>query len=145
MRIEHQFWLTTVSNFLDIAVLEWCKLFGGKSEKHHWRQIVSQGRQDQFKASLLDRMRMTEDQFVQNRYEMLTYRDKFVSHLDTLPGMRLPHTLPALRGVAHLYHELLDDPATTGFLPDAQPSAARYYRYMYRQAQDEWRIRFRSQ
>jgi hypothetical protein len=139
---EHQFWVNTVNNCLDIAVLEWCKLFGRWSEEHHWRKIVSKNRQERFKTGLLARMRMTDQKFQKAQNNMLEYRDQFLAHLDTRPSIQLPHTLFALRGTVYLYHELLADPDNAGFLPDAQPSAVTFYKFMYRQGQQEWRRRF---
>jgi hypothetical protein len=37
-------WATINSNFIDIAVLEWCKLFGDSRARHHWGQVVVDGR-----------------------------------------------------------------------------------------------------
>src|SRR5258706_12493841 len=35
------FWRAVNVNFIDICVLEWCKLFADSRGKHHWRNIVS--------------------------------------------------------------------------------------------------------
>jgi hypothetical protein len=37
---ESNFWLTANGNFLDAAVLAWCKLFASK-EAHNWKRVVS--------------------------------------------------------------------------------------------------------
>jgi hypothetical protein len=34
------FWTQISANFLEIAVLEWCKLLGDEKDKHFWRNIV---------------------------------------------------------------------------------------------------------
>jgi hypothetical protein len=34
-----QFWVAVNGNFLDICVLEWCKLFGDKRSKHYWEKL----------------------------------------------------------------------------------------------------------
>ena len=39
--IKDQFWVNVNGNFLDICVLEWCKLFGELNGKHYWRKIIS--------------------------------------------------------------------------------------------------------
>jgi len=38
--MQHQFWINANSNALDVAVLEWCKLFAEYHGKHHWRNVV---------------------------------------------------------------------------------------------------------
>jgi hypothetical protein len=35
-----EFLSTTDGNFLDTAVIEWCKLFGDRKAKHYWGKIV---------------------------------------------------------------------------------------------------------
>lgn len=34
------FWTGINGNCLDIAVLEWCKLFADRKDPHHWKKIV---------------------------------------------------------------------------------------------------------
>src|SRR5271167_5232087 len=36
-----EIWATINSNFLDIAVLEWCKLFADQSAKHGLRKVLA--------------------------------------------------------------------------------------------------------
>ena len=37
---DDSFWRTLNSNFLEICVLEWCKLFGDHKDKYHWENIM---------------------------------------------------------------------------------------------------------
>jgi hypothetical protein len=37
---ESELWATLNSNFLDIAVLEWCKLFTDAKAYHNWRKVL---------------------------------------------------------------------------------------------------------
>jgi hypothetical protein len=55
---DANFWRQVNGNFIDIAVLDWCKLFGNSKdtarkrlEKHHWRRVVSDP--EVFEAKLL--------------------------------------------------------------------------------------------
>jgi hypothetical protein len=37
------FWRLIYGNLMDMAVIEWCKLFGSDSEEHqpaHWKNII---------------------------------------------------------------------------------------------------------
>jgi hypothetical protein len=45
------FWRQANSNFIDMCVLDWCKLFADKQAVHHWRKIVSDPAK--FEADLL--------------------------------------------------------------------------------------------
>ena len=55
------FWRQVNSNFFDVAVLDWCKLFGDQKEtprtrigKHHWRKVVSDP--EEFEVRLLTQL-----------------------------------------------------------------------------------------
>lgn len=37
---DSEFWLTINSNFLEIAVVEWCKLFADGRARHDWKKAV---------------------------------------------------------------------------------------------------------
>ena len=36
LKVKDQFWVSLNSNFIDISVIEWCKLFGDYKDKHHF-------------------------------------------------------------------------------------------------------------
>ena len=82
LRRNEQFWRTVNGNFLDLCVLEWCKLFAGKNSMHHWRKVVAHP--DRFEVALRARLRLTKPQFDEYITAMCAYRDKFVAHLKAL-------------------------------------------------------------
>jgi hypothetical protein len=55
------FWRQVNANFLDAAVIEWCKLLGDGKGKHYWRQVVTD--QESFERGLLDKIGMTNTEF----------------------------------------------------------------------------------
>ena len=55
------FWTQVSANFLDISVLEWCKLLGDERDKHFWRNVVTDPAG--FEASLLANLGMTASDF----------------------------------------------------------------------------------
>jgi hypothetical protein len=75
-------------NFIDICVLEWCKLFADKKGKHHWGNIVR--RPDDFRVGLLHHLGTDDAGFQKDIDTMLRYRDKFIAHLDSDPIMYIP-------------------------------------------------------
>lgn len=96
---------TTVNgNFLDIAVVEWCKLFDPK-EEHGWRKIISDG--DAFKIGLLEDLGIDEAEWNAYFKKMRTYRDKFLAHLDREKVMYLPQMDIARDSVIYYYNYLL--------------------------------------
>ncbi|MCD4674473.1 MAG: hypothetical protein K8S18_00550 [Desulfobacula sp.] len=39
--LKTQFWVGVNGNFIDICVLEWCKIFGDLRGKHSWKKAIS--------------------------------------------------------------------------------------------------------
>ncbi len=74
------FWRLIHGNQLDIAVLEWCKVFGSDGEATHWKKIVPPASHDQFRDSLFAAVGVTAEEWVAYWNEMKTYRDNQVAH-----------------------------------------------------------------
>jgi hypothetical protein len=123
--VQQQMWITAQNNFLDIAVLEWCKLFGDKKAKHLWKNSV--GDQEVFKSELTYKLKITEGLFDSYIQEMRTYRDKFVAHLDEENQMNIPNLIIAIKSTQHLYQWLLDREDDCDALLDAPRSAQTFY------------------
>lgn len=74
---------TINGNFIDIAVLEWSKVFAEWNGHHHWRKVM---RNDQeriaFRRDLLSALRLGEAEWDRFIGQVKTYRDEFVAHLD---------------------------------------------------------------
>jgi hypothetical protein len=99
---QRGYWLQSNANFLDVAVLEWCKLLGDRNGEHFWRRIVSD--EKQFEMGLLARLQMEPAEFASLVEEIRHYRDKFVAHLDRDLTMQIPAMFKAKDGVC-FYHE----------------------------------------
>ena len=56
------FWRCIYGNLLDVAVLEWCKVFGSKKEPTHWEKVVPKEDHEQFCAGLLDAVGIDQDE-----------------------------------------------------------------------------------
>jgi hypothetical protein len=72
------FWRIIYGNLLDVAVLEWCKLFGADSEPTHWKKVVAD--HDAFRRDLLKSMAIDEATWTDYWNEMKAYRDAQVAH-----------------------------------------------------------------
>lgn len=81
---DQNFWRLIHGNQLDIAVLEWCKIFGGNSEKTHWKRIVPSYQHDVFRDNLLTEIEITEPEWLIYWNEMKAYRDNHVAHHTSL-------------------------------------------------------------
>jgi len=135
-RVDREFWRNTNSGCLDIAVLEWCKLFMDRPGKHHWRKVIDQ--EADFHAALLARLRLSDAEYLEYALSIKGYRDRFVAHLDEDPVMMIPRMRIARRAVAFLYEHLRSDSATSHYLPDANRSAAQFYAFWYQHARFEY-------
>jgi len=128
-----QFGATTNSNMLDIAVLEWCKLFADRKARHHWKRfILNEDDQKRFLGELLVATRVSLDGWKRYLDEMRVYRDKFVAHLDEENLMRIPALGTALECVFLLYaHVRANSPAElfqTARLENLPNALPDYYR-----------------
>ena len=117
------FWTQVSNNFLDIAVLEWCKLLGDDKDKHFWRNVVAD--RTAFEASLLSKLEMTESDFADFAKRMRRYRDKFVAHLDSDAKMDIPQLTAALAANS-FYHAHITTAEAARAISLGLPTQARY-------------------
>lgn len=124
-------------NFLDIAVIEWCKLFV-PNEKHAWIKIVSE--KDKFQAGLFADLGVTGAEFATFLSEIKTYRDKFIAHLDSQKDMQVPLMDTVEHAAIYYYGYLLryENDGTT--FEDGPSNLAEYYRNCL----DEGRMYYRT-
>ena len=117
------FWKNTNSNFIDIAVLEWCKLFADPKGKHNWRKVVPD--RDQFLENLYEVTGVTEGEFKAKRRETKKYRDKFVAHLDDDLRMYVPELDILLSSTQYLFDVIRM--AFPDYLADAPEDLMGFY------------------
>ena len=122
-----QFYMNANSNFLDVCVLEWCKLFGDKGGQHYWRKVVSD--HEAFFVELLQKLKITETEFEEYVKGMRIYRDKFVAHLDTEEIMYPPKLRTARKSVSFLYKYLLENEEVDDCFHDAPKHVAQFYEH----------------
>jgi hypothetical protein len=123
---EKQFWITANGNFLDIAVLEWCKLFVDPKGKHHFSRALADA--DQFRKDLVEKLDLTEVKFDDYIGRFRAYRDKFIAHLDEENMMNIPDMKVARRSAKFLYQRLLVQEAQNNTFVDAPLSAKNVYK-----------------
>jgi len=107
LKQRSQFGATVNGDLLDIAVLEWCKLFADRSARHHWKRYVrTELDQKQFLAGLLETAGMSLEGWKRYLDQMRVYRDKFVAHLDDHQVMNIPVLDAALSSTFFLYRHV---------------------------------------
>jgi len=122
---SEQFWITAESNFLDIAVLEWLKLFGDKNGKHCWEKVVTDS--PAFFSELLTTLALTKNEFTDYIKEMRTYRDKFIAHLDNVETMHIPVLENVKSSAIYLYDYLYLHDEESNIFIDSPANATIFY------------------
>ena len=133
LKLTQQFWVNVNGNFLDIAVLEWCKLFADSRGKHYWRKSISDP--DAFWCGLMNQLTITDDQFDDCVNQMRTYRDKFVAHLDSEAVMQIPQLDIVVDSTSYLYDYLLANEEEDRCFSDAPSSAADFFSRFLREGE----------
>lgn len=106
-KYTQNFWIHVQNNFIDMAVLEWCKVFGSRTEETHWSTLVLD--HDSFRISMLDYLDLTRDQWDAYWEGMKNYRDRGVAHASlTQPPTHYPQLDVALKSSAFYYRYLLE-------------------------------------
>ncbi len=111
-RATNEFWRTIQGNFIDIAVLEWLKLFGGHKDKHYWEKIAEDP--VSFKEGMLKNLKIKEDELSSCRTSFKEYRDKFVAHLDSDDIMQIPVLDFAIVVVKYYYSYVAKELGSSG-------------------------------
>lgn len=75
------FWRIAHNSALDIAVIEWCKLFGAYKESTHFTNSKERGIQN-LEKQILSVCKTTKADYDLLHTSLLKYRDKSVAHID---------------------------------------------------------------
>ena len=145
LKYNSEFGRTVNGNFLDVAVLEWCKVFVDRDGRHRWTRILRTcADQQAFVAQLLQTLGLPADDWNRYRQSVARYRDKFVAHLDSDDVMPIPNMDTALTA-AYLFYSHLVRIAPDGVLapPGRVPLPADLPRY-YATSADEARVSYAS-
>lgn len=122
------FWRLIYGNLLDVAVLEWCKLFGADSEPTHWKKVVSN--HDAFRQGLLAALGIGHKKWVEYWEQMKAYRDALVAHqADGSPVRQYPSLDLALESCYFYYTHLIAELRALGetrFPDDLRGYGARF-------------------
>jgi hypothetical protein len=131
------FWIATHNNFLDVGILEWCKLFTESSGKHHWQQTVSD--HPAFLAALAQVTGKTEAEFTEYKDWLRRYRNRFLAHLDEDNVFRLPPMTVAVASTKLLLQWLLEREDDCDALPPNQYTAEAFYLHALQHAREVFR------
>jgi len=74
------FWRLIHGSFLDLPVLDWCKIFGSNAEPTHWKDVVSDI--SKFRNEMFSHLNITKDEWNEYWFQMKNYRDELVAHYE---------------------------------------------------------------
>jgi hypothetical protein len=128
LKDDSQMGRTINSNFVDIGVLEWCKLFADWEARHHWRRLV-QGTEARtaFLTALFATLGLDRAGWDQYLTDMKTYRDRFVAHLDDDDTMHIPDLDTVLASTAFFYRHLVAQAPVGTFVGHLPGDLPAYY------------------
>jgi len=72
------YWQVIHGDLLDVAVVEWCKIFGADREPTHWKKVVDD--HDSFRRELLTFVGVDDATWSEYWKTMKAYRDAEVAH-----------------------------------------------------------------
>ena len=124
---------TVNGNFIDICVLEWCKLFGEHKESHHWKNIVKN--KAVFKSGLLNCLEADCKGLDDYWNKVRVYRDRFIAHLDSDPMMQIPKMDWAYKSTLYYFEEIIEEYQTGPMYQGVPTDLGLYYRDRLKEAQ----------
>jgi len=102
------FWVDLNGNFLDIATLSWCYLFGDGKAEFRWQNLIDD--EAGFLSEMCQAIGTNEQEFQDYIDTMRTYRDKHVAHRDRYlsdaPKMHYPDLGLAIGSTCFLFGKL---------------------------------------
>ena len=85
---NQNYWILISNNFFDVAILEWCKVFGTNSEPTHWKTIVNN--HQLFRNDLLSSIGLDEKEWNNFWQSVNSYRNNIIAHFRRIPGLSYP-------------------------------------------------------
>lgn len=99
------FWRMMMGGSLDLAVIDWCKVFGSREEETHWTKLIPDADHAAFREGLHRAIGMTEQQWSKYHDQVKGYRDEFAAHQDIDPDTKNFPKLDTALEVAFYYYE----------------------------------------
>jgi hypothetical protein len=78
--LRSNFWISTGNNHLDIAIIDWCKIFGSDDNSTHWKNNVEH--EAKFRSGLLEYLKISREEWDSYWASIVDYRNKETAHFD---------------------------------------------------------------
>jgi hypothetical protein len=132
------FWRRVDANFIDMALVEWCKVFGDDPKKavHHWQKVVTEPHE--FLSRLEKATGISEAALESYRLKVRAYRDQFVAHLDAIDQADVPDLQLAIETARFLFNYLSDVEDDGSAFYDAPSKADKRFQQALDHARTEY-------
>ncbi len=130
---DNAFSITISGNFIDISIIEWCKLFGSHGDNHHWRNLIVDDA-DEFVCALYKHLSMSKSEFEEHQQSMKNYRDVFAAHWDNDGSGIRPYLDNAFECVVFLHEYIFKNFENSSALQDKVQDLRSYYEACYKEA-----------
>ena len=102
---HHNFWRYMFNNTIDLAVVDWCCLFGDfyKCDDLYWKNVCKE-KKESFKTELLKVLAIDEEAWGKEKNKIREYRGTSVAHIRVQERYNVPDMEIALKAVCFYYH-----------------------------------------
>ena len=113
-KLESAFWAKAIDSLLEMAAIEWCKIFGshGNSNQLHWKKTTDDLSDDDiqaFQQMIYDHTDFSKSEWEEYNLQMRTFRDQYVAHLDVSESLPTPPFFIHALQVAYAYDKWIRD------------------------------------
>jgi hypothetical protein len=123
---NQNFWIQIYNNFFDVAVLEWCKVFGTDSEPTHWKTIVHD--HQAFRNGLLSSIGLNDQGWSDFWKNVNSYRNNIIAHFKKIPGLSYPSLDVIIKSTFYYYDWLQQECDKHGIIQEPRDIESYYYR-----------------
>ena len=100
----NSFWFEISRNALDLAILDWCHLFGSRKDALHWSKVLHET--EHFKSHMLSHIETSEERWDEYWNQLKVYRDKDLAHIEVKNTSMIPPMDIAINSTAFYYSRI---------------------------------------
>ncbi len=104
------FWRVISGGMLDLAVIDWCKIFGTDDQDTHWKKQVPEIEHESFRKGMFLYMNISETEWVKSWKHFTYYRNNFAAHNSSaVTGGKYPELDVVLKSSFYYYSYLREN------------------------------------